>query len=172
MRSQRSFTNATFTKRVDHDGGRHRSTRAMKEPAVCAECKALYLNRRWISANSASEATSSSLAKLRGTTCPACLQKRSGEPRGFVFVDGIFFQRHRQEIERLLRNEALRAEEVNPLARILRFNKSDGHRLTVSTTTVHLAQRLGHALQKAFGGKVKYNFSHENKLARVSWHRK
>jgi hypothetical protein len=41
----------------------------------------------------------------------------------------------------------------------------------LSTTTEHLAQRLGHALEKAFDGKVDYDFSHENKLARVTWRR-
>lgn len=44
-------------------------------------------------------------------------------------------------------------------------------RLMLSTTTEHLAQRLGHALEKAFDGKVDYDFSHENKLARVTWRR-
>jgi hypothetical protein len=44
-------------------------------------------------------------------------------------------------------------------------------KLTLSTTTEHLAQRLGHALEKAFSGKVEYDFSHENKLARVHWQR-
>jgi len=34
-----------------------------------------------------------------------------------------------------------------------------------------LAQRLGHALEKAFGGSADYDFSHENKLARVNWQR-
>jgi hypothetical protein len=43
--------------------------------------------------------------------------------------------------------------------------------LTLATTTEHLAQRLGHALKKAFKGKVHYDFSHENKLAHVYWQR-
>jgi len=68
-------------------------------------------------------------------------------------------------------NEAKRAGQDNPLARILKLQESDGHKLTVATTTEHLAQRLGHAVEKAFGGQVRYNFSHENKIARVSWHR-
>jgi hypothetical protein len=44
-------------------------------------------------------------------------------------------------------------------------------RLIVTTTTEHLAQRLGHALQKAYRGHVRFDFSHENKFARVYWHR-
>jgi hypothetical protein len=47
----------------------------------------------------------------------------------------------------------------------------ESERLVISTTTEHLAQRLGHALEKAFDGEVRYHFSHENKLARVYWHR-
>jgi hypothetical protein len=41
----------------------------------------------------------------------------------------------------------------------------------VTTTNEHLAMRLGHALENAFAGKVRYGFSHENKLVRVRWHR-
>ena len=78
---------------------------------------------------------------------------------------------HQDEIESLLRNEAERAAEDNALARILEWKRGDGHKLTVTTTTEHLAQRLGHALEKAFCGEVQYDFSHENKLARVSWQR-
>jgi hypothetical protein len=40
-----------------------------------------------------------------------------------------------------------------------------------ATTTEHSAERLGHALEKAFKGKVRYDFSHENKLAHVYWRR-
>ena len=103
------------------------------------------------------------------TVCPACEQKRSGEPRGCVYLDGDFFVAHYEEIEQLLRNEAERAAEDNPLARIMKWKRGDGHKLTVTTTTEHLAQRLGHALEKAFGGGAHYDFSHENKLARVNW---
>ncbi len=105
------------------------------------------------------------------TVCPACKQAADGEPRGFVYLDGAFLIGHREQIEKLLLNEAKRAGEDNPLARILELKEHDGHELTVLTTTEHLAQRLGHAVEKAFGGEVRYNFSHENKIARVSWQR-
>jgi hypothetical protein len=39
----------------------------------------------------------------------------------------------------------------------------------VHTTTEKLAQRLGRALKKARGGKVVYNWSHNNKFVRVVW---
>jgi hypothetical protein len=108
-------------------------------------------------------------AKL--TVCPACKQASRGEPSGFVYLDDAFFVGHQQEIKNLLLNEANKAGEDNPLARILELREGDGHKLTVTTTTEHLAQRLGHAVEKAFGGDIQYNFSHENKIARVSWRR-
>ena len=172
MPVKKRYSNATFTKRVDHEGGRHRPSRAISEPAVCADCGAVYANRRWT--NSSSTLTDTQHEHLRpakATLCPACKQQRSGEPRGFLFLDGDFLSVHGEEIEQLLRNEANRAALDNPLARIIEFKRGAGHKLTVTTTTEHLAQRLGHALEKAFDGSVHYDFSHENKLARVNWRR-
>jgi hypothetical protein len=77
---------------------------------------------------------------------------------------------HRDEIRQLLSNEAERAAIDNPLGRIMRWEKKRDA-LQLTTTTEHLAQRLGHALEKAYGGQVIYDFSHENKIARVTWRR-
>jgi len=144
----------------------------MKEPAVCTDCGAVYANRRWSTADLVVGNKKHEDGRPAKTTlCPACKQKRTGEPRGFVFLDGAFFVDHQKEIKQLLQNEAERAAEDNPLARILEYKVGELHQLTVSTTTEHLAQRLGHTLEKAFGGSVHYDFSHENKLARVSWRR-
>lgn len=170
MRSKKPYTNATFTKRVDHEAGRHRGSRAMTEPSVCRECGAVYVNRRWESA-SGPDTRQQQQRPARPIVCPACLQMRNGTPRGFVYLDGSFYVTHQKEIEQLLQNEAARAEADNPLARIMEFTRGKEHQLTVSTTTEHLAQRLGHALEKAFAGHTQYDFSHENKLARVMWQR-
>ena len=170
MRSHKPFTNATFTKRVDHEGGRHRQSRAMSEPGICKQCGSVYVNRRWRAVETTTNKKKQPLDS-RLTVCPACKQAKSGEPRGFVYIDGAFFVGHREEIHNLVLNEAKRAGEDNPLARILKLEESHGHKLTVATTTEHLAQRLGHAVERAFGGEAHYNFSHENKIARVSWRR-
>ena len=171
MRSNKRFSNTTFTKRVDHDGGRHRSQHALKEPAVCSSCGATYAKRRWSKGNG--EAQSAAVKHFRPPNmviCPACKQKKTSVPRGFVTIEGPFFVSHREEFQRLLQNEAARAAEDNPLAQIMDWDLSDA-KFTVTTTTEHLAQRLGHVLEKAFGGKTNYDFSHENKLARVNWSR-
>lgn len=171
MRSNKRFTNTTFTRRVDHDAGRHRAKHAMREPGVCALCGAQYFKRRWSASdrNHLVEARVFRPAIVR--TCPACIQIQGGTPSGYLFVEGLFFKLHRDDIERLLRKEAERAVEDNPLARIMLWREDSRLKLTLSTTTEHLAMRLGHALEKAFTGELRYDFSHENKLARVYWRR-
>jgi hypothetical protein len=172
MKSNRRYTNTTFTKRVDHEAGRHRTKRAPKEPAVCASCGGVYADRRWTTADT--QRGPHGLKHWRPAniiTCPACVQAQGGAPGGYVHLKGAFLIAHRADIECLLRNEAERAAEDNPLARIMLWKQTGHGKLTLSTTTEHLAQRLGHALEKAYDGKVEYDFSHENKLARVTWER-
>ena len=172
MRSNKRYTNTTFTKRVDHEAGRHHTRRAAKEPTVCASCGAVYANRRWTAADTkVGTREPKHWRPARITTCPACEQAHGGVPGGYVYLEVAFFVAHRDEIERLLRNEAERVAQDNPLARIMRWRDKGEGKLTLSTTTEHLAQRLGHTLEKAFDGKVDYDFSHENKLARVTWRR-
>jgi NMD protein affecting ribosome stability and mRNA decay len=167
MRSHKPYTNTTFTKRVDHDGGRHRGPRAPKEPRLCDRCGAVYVRRRWRTAELAGTALDGRDPIV--TRCPACRQIASGPHQGTLVVRGAFLDAHRDEIEHLLRNEADRAAADNPLARIMAWETPADDGLRLRTTTEHLAQRLGHALHKAYGGDVQYRFSHENKVADVLW---
>jgi hypothetical protein len=125
------------------------------------------VRRRW---HRAGEAVIDAARAVR-TTCPACRTVDAGVARGYVHVEGAFFRAHAAEVHHLLDNEVRRAAEDNPLGRTMGRIEELGGRLLVATTTEHLAQRLGRALQKAFGGEVRYDFSHENKLARVYWRR-
>ena len=173
MRSNKRYTNTTFTKRVDHEKGL-RPVRAGQEPEVCEICGAIYRNRRWTAAGSPLRSEPQKRWQpSRPTICPACEQQHGGIPRGFVHLEGSFLAEHRDEIEHLLRNESDRAADDNPLARIMVWQKEkeDATHLTIATTTEHLAQRLGKTLHKAFSGEVRYKFSHENKFARVWWRR-
>ena len=172
MNDQRGFTNESYKKRVDHQAGAHRAARAPREPAVCASCFARYENRRWTAAADVHEDNKHLHWKPAFTTiCPACKQIESQVPGGYLNITGAFFDRHRDEIEHLLRNQATHAAQDNPLARIISWEPVETGGLNITTTTEHLVQRLGRALEKAYDGETKYDFSHENKLARVSWHR-
>ena len=173
MRTSKRYTNATFTKRVDKESGRHRARRNPDEPLLCEICKAVYSDRRWVSSSAILKSSDKrkNSRPTETTICPACQQQREGVPGGFVYVEGAYLMTHPDDIERLIANEAERAAADNPLSRIMKTERVDRDLLIVSTTNEHLAMRLGHALEKAFAGKVRYGFSHENKLVRVRWHR-
>jgi hypothetical protein len=143
----------------------------MPEPAVCAKCGAIYTDRRWtMRGRIFNGAKHSEWRPANSTVCPACVQIDNGIAGGYLTIDGDFFTEHKAEIGHLLSNEAKKAGEKNPLARIMQRHET-ADKLIVETTTEHLAQRLGHALEKAYDGQVEYDFSHENKVARVHWHR-
>jgi hypothetical protein len=127
----------------------------------------LFVHRRWHRAGD----VAIDGADTTRTTCPACRTIEAGIPRGFVHIEGAFPRAHAAEVRRLLDNEERRATEDNPLARTMGRTEEPDGKVIVTTTTEHLAQRLGQALEKAFGGEVRYDFSHENKLARVYWRR-
>jgi hypothetical protein len=171
MRTSKRYTNTTFTRRVDHEAGMHRPARARKGHQVCDQCGALYARRRWTRGDPATLRLLETLGTPIHTTCPACRMAAEGQFGGEIRVSGQYVPAHRSAIERLLRNEAARAAEDNPLARILSLDRTAADRLTVRTTTEHLAKRLGEALHKAFHGRVHYGFSHENKFAHVLWSR-
>ncbi len=169
MPGNKKYTNVYFTKRVSHEAG-HASGKHAAEPLICAECEAVYAKGRWKFDKDFLTADPFNKIEPTETICPACRQIKTGEPAGFVYLKGKFLKEHKEEIENLLRNEAEKTAESNPLARIIDF-KNTKTLMTVTTTTEHLAQHLGRSLKKAYDGDVRYDFSHENKLARVYWQR-
>ena len=173
MRTQKRYTNTTFTHRPDHEAGRHRPPRAPAEPRVCGTCGAVYQKRRWVTAELAGPIPPRGDAGEPPVivTCPACRKIAAKSPNGFVYFGGAFLAAHRDEIVQLVQAEAGRAAVDNPTARLIAWEAMEDGRLSVSTTTEHLAERIGRAVSRAYDGDVRYDFSHENKLARVHWHR-
>jgi NMD protein affecting ribosome stability and mRNA decay len=146
--------------------------RSLPEPAVCELCGDVYADRRWTQPDAERQsAKHKHFRAANKVVCPGCERQRTGVPSGYVYVQGKFFALHQDEIKRLLENEAERTAEDNPMARIMEWQADPDGKLTVTTTTEHLARRLGHALNKAYHGKVRYGVSQRNKLARVWWQR-
>lgn len=171
MNSTKRYTNQTFTKRVDHEGGIHKTALRSPEPAVCKVCSSVFVDGRWIGKNAVRESSKHEHWRPASTvTCPACKQVESSVVGGYVSLSGSFLKEHRTEILSLIEHEAKKSFEDNPLSRIMNRRDSEGQ-MVIETTTEHLAQRLGHAINKAYSGEVSYDFSHENKVARINWHR-
>ncbi len=172
MANNQKFTKQSISKRVDHEAGSHRPPRAMPEPAVCEKCGDVYADRRWSLPDANRQSNKHPHFRAAAIViCPACQRQADGVPSGYVYLEGKFLAKHWGDLEHLLVNEVERAAEDNPLMRIIAWEREGPEKLLITTTTEHLAQRLGHALDKAYHGEVRYDFSHENKLARVYWKR-
>ncbi|HRJ88849.1 MAG TPA: BCAM0308 family protein [Pyrinomonadaceae bacterium] len=171
MKSAKRYTNATFTKRVDHDSGEHRGEAKMRSPAICDKCGSIFDHGRWVAKESVREILGpESWHPSNVTTCPACKQKAAGVAGGYLKVSGVFLQEHGEEIRNLIRNESTEAHKNNPLSTIISFGENNSE-ISIETTDEHLVQRIGKALTAAYAGDLTFDFSHENKVARVTWHR-
>lgn len=134
MRSNKRYTNTTISKRVDHESAR--AVRQAAEPLLCERCGAVYIHRRWTKPESLRKNEKHvRWHPNQKVTCPACKQQLEGEPAGFVYIAGEFLYSHREEIERLIENEAARAGQNNPLARIMKIERKESDGITVTTTT-------------------------------------
>jgi len=131
-------------------------------PVVCPECGALFLKGRWQWAEAPAGA-----ARHR---CPACVRAAEDAPAGYVSLNGGFFAAHREEVLGRVRNCEAAERSRHPLERVISIARARGGAL-VTTTSVHLARRVGHALMHAFKGELDMDYQRGEGLLRVAWRR-
>jgi len=136
---------------------------------ICQECHAVHQADRWsFDPRIYQEAVRSD--DVHYAVCPACRKLHDRLPGGIVTLQSDFIPQHRSEILNLIRNEDVRARNVNPLERVMEIEE-DGTRIVVTTSNEKLAQRLGRAVFRAYGGQVAYRWLQDAKQARVMWTR-
>ena len=143
---------------------------ASKKITVCEGCHAVYKKKRWYADPNIYNAA----VTIRDTSvsvCPACLKIRDNFPGGIVTLKGDYVLSHKQELLNLIKNEEARARGFNPLESVMSVKENGYGGIVISTTNEKLAQRIGRAIKKAVRGDVTYQWSHDNKLARVDWQR-
>ncbi|MEO2068987.1 MAG: BCAM0308 family protein [Desulfurobacteriaceae bacterium] len=137
------------------------------EPTKCPECGAIFKDGRW----QWPEQINGEIPKdLHETLCPACRRKRDRYPGGFLYLSGKFFEEHKEDILNTIKNVIDEVSAQRPLQRIL-WTKETENGIEIATTSEHLARHLGEAVNNAFKGDFKVNYSEGQKLARVFWHR-
>jgi len=146
------------------------SDKGLKEPTICPACNLVYTKKKWIVNNNLFEKISNE-KNYHAVLCPACHKIKDKYPMGVLNLSGQFLQDHKNDVELLLRAEEKRAQERNPLERIMKVDTSKDNNIVIETTTDSLALRLGRALDHAYKGAHKYNFSYGDKFVRVSWER-
>ena len=73
---------------------------------------------------------------------------------GSLVLEGALVDSHMRAIECALRTNAADVAVEHPEARILEWRWGAASSLTVTTTTDHLAYKLGNALRQLFGGRL------------------
>lgn len=145
---------------VVHDT--YKLPRKLSEPARCPECGAVYHDGRWT--------WSATGAAAQEARCPACQRIRENFPAGYVSLSGDFFSAHRDELIGLIRHTEEAEKRRHPLERIMKIADDKGGVL-VTTTGIHLARRIGDALEDAYKGELEFHYNKEENLLRVAWSR-
>jgi len=133
-----------------------------KERAACSDCGAVFRRGRWQWGTVPNDA----LAVL----CPACKRVRDELPAGYLTIEGDVIDAHRDELLRLVRNEAERERSDHALHRIIAIDAGPA-RILVTTTDVHLPRRIGHALESAYGGHLDLRYGEDEYSLRAHWQR-
>jgi NMD protein affecting ribosome stability and mRNA decay len=136
----------------------YQKRRKPHEPTICRQCGALYHHGRWQWGKTPADA--------RKELCPACRRSNDGLPAGIVTLHGAFPHERRDEIRALLRHQEEAENKDHPLNRIIAIDEAPDA-LVVKTSDIHLPQRLGTALKRAFHGELDMHFDAAAYLARV-----
>jgi len=133
--------------------------------AVYCSCGAVFSNKRW-------HHTDTGPGQHEGDEiiCPACRRIADHNPAGIVILSGDFLAEHESEIHNLINNTAQSAAIKNPLGRVMDIS-TDRDGITVTTTDVKLAQKIGRDVFKAHGGQLHFIWSHAEAPVRVTWFR-
>lgn len=140
----------------------YKSKGKLPEPAICADCGAVFHAGRWQWLDRPKDA--------HQTLCPACHRIQDHFPAGYVSLSGKFFPAHEQEILQLIRHRETHEKKEHPLQRIMAIEKTE-HGTLVTTTDIHLARGIGEAVHYAYQGELELHYNPDQNLLRVNWSR-
>ena len=139
--------------------------RPPKDPSVCDVCGSIYTAKTW---RRNRPLPAKLINAAAWTICPGCKQAKSGEYFGRVLVRGSNASSNLEAIRARIANVERRAEFTQPERRIV-SSKWNGATLEVLTTSQKLAHRIARELQKAFGGRARYNWSDQDGALTAVW---
>ncbi|HEX7646152.1 MAG TPA: BCAM0308 family protein [Noviherbaspirillum sp.] len=132
----------------------------LSEPAVCADCGAVYHQGRW-------QWITPPVGALH-TRCAACRRIHEHLPAGYVTIEGPFAQSHRDELLAMVRHIEEREKAAHPMKRIMDIEEQ-GNALQITTTDIHLARTIGEALHNAYHGELDFHYNKDEYLLRIRW---
>ncbi len=130
------------------------------EPTVCSECNAVFLEGRWAWLEPSDKANT--------IVCPACQRIKDAFPAGYLEIKGAFFDSHREELLGLIHNLEAQEKGEHPMERLMAITAEEDQTL-ITTTGIHLARRIGEALQHAYEGDLDFTYGDAEKIIRMTW---
>jgi hypothetical protein len=108
---------------------------------VCGTCGLVRHGGRWYRGAPPTTA-------LHAGLCPACERIRDRYPAGTLRLHPAFVE-HRAEIVHMIENVERAEQAEHPLERLMGVCEDEG-RLVITTTGIHLARQIAHALARRF----------------------
>jgi len=132
------------------------------DETTCPDCGAYYVGGRW----------KHGLGDRTGPSarCPACRRIADDMPAGTLELEGPYVAAHADELTRIVRHVAEREGRDHPLHRIMGIVR-EGERIRVTTTDLHLPQRMLEALRSAHDGEGEVHYGHGDYQVRAAWRR-
>lgn len=104
---------------------------------------------------------------LEWTLCAGCDRVRQGRIDGVLTLTGLA-EAYREELGHLVRNIAVEAWHNDPVHRILGFHTEEDA-IILETTSLWLAETLGKAIRRRFGGDLDIRWAPGSDFARLYW---
>jgi NMD protein affecting ribosome stability and mRNA decay len=136
------------------------------ESTLCVHCGAVYRRKTW--RRSIRRAGPALLGQAPRGSCPACRQVEDGRYYGRVLLRGPRVSADPEAIRRRVANVAARARFTQPERRVVSV-REEGDTLEVLTTSEKLAHRIVREMEKAFGGRASYAWSHRRRTLLAVW---
>lgn len=128
--------------------------------AHCTGCGAVYESGRW--------RWGEAPAGAQDDVCPACRRTKDRLPAGRLVLEGPAIAAAHDEVLALVRHVAQHEREEHPLNRILQIDDR-GDRIEISTTDIHLPQRIGEAMKHAHHGALSVRYGSDDYSVRLRW---
>lgn len=135
----------------------------------CERCGLVFWHKTW--RRSRRRAAQALLSGARAGTCPACRQAQTEQALGRVLLMAELDAPQQRELQRRIDNVCRRAAFTQPERRLLGVRRV-AQGLEVLTTSQELAHRVAKEVEKAFGGRVSYDWSDSDGRLLARWHPK
>lgn len=133
-------------------------------PLRCERCNAVYENKTW----RVRRASTAVPVGITWTLCPACSQQAEGEYFGRVSIPARLPEDIELAVRRRIWNVERRARHTQPERRLVGVERTRAG-LEVLTTSQKLAHRIARELEKAFGGRARYEWTDRERQLDATW---